>query len=96
MSRVRSNFRVELEPDTWRGQKPEVICHSIAAAIKRHIDDVANITIQWDMVCSFCNSPWEEARADEPECGVKKGQPLCCDGAIEEWDKEQVAKGATP
>jgi hypothetical protein len=38
-----------------------VLCERVAAAIKRHVDDVASVKIvAADPVCPYCGKPWTE------------------------------------
>ncbi|MEN6547728.1 MAG: hypothetical protein ABFE07_16970 [Armatimonadia bacterium] len=79
----RTNFRVVVTPEVWAvwGNKdPKAVCARIAAAIRRHVDEVADVAIESDVVCPFCGSLWETP-------------PYCCDKGIEmflashpDWD----------
>lgn len=55
-------------------------CREIQGAIKRHIDNVANVSVRRDryLVCEFCEDRWDGAVGD-------KGEPYCCDKAQEEF-----------
>lgn len=74
---VIDNWRVEVVPDfrfSCRSEKD--LCDEVAAAIKRHVDDVATITVANDRkeVCPFCDYEWEN-------CIDENGYPCCCDAA---------------
>jgi len=61
-------------------------CEEIKEQISRHVDGIqdsrnkARVCTAFDkeVTCSFCKREWEE---DE------NGKPVCCDEAIEEWEK---------
>ena len=93
---VKDNYRVVVYPDQPEWREPDYIlsdCENIIAQIKRHVDDVEEINIEHDTkeICSFCNSIWEiwEANDEMEPHGCKKGQPMCCDEAIKEWEKNR-------
>jgi len=48
-------------------------CQDIAQAIKRHVDCVEYINVEWDVeiVCSHCGEEWED-------------DPVCCNEAVDE------------
>ena len=81
----RFNYRVVVEPAIYLNDSEQVeraICEYIKEQIKRHVDNVSNVYIRWDTLsfCEHCGRVWEE---DEQGC------PLCCDKAIEEWEKQK-------
>ena len=87
MPQIRSNYRIVVEPDSpLFGETTEEYCESTVREIKRHIDDLKSVYVDWDMVCSFCGAPWEVASHDDET--VKKGQPVCCEKAMDEWDAQ--------
>ena len=91
MAKVRRNYRIVVEPRSpFLGEITEHTCQDIRDSIKRHIDNWMSVLIEWDMVCSFCDSPWEVASHDDET--VKKGQPLCCEKAMDEWDAQKKRK----
>ncbi|GAA3717871.1 hypothetical protein [Streptomyces tremellae] len=82
-------------------------CEEIAAAVKRHVDNVAAVEVRFTEThtCSFCGYDWEvltaEAIAKYPtmtqdERSVE-GEPVCCEKAIAEFRTErgipQVSEG---
>jgi rubrerythrin len=84
--RIIDNWRVVVWPDfmLWTSNEKDK-AERIAKEIKRHVDDIKAVELHYDdkYVCSFCNSEWEE---DETGC------PLCCNAAVEEWDRETNQK----
>lgn len=88
----KSNFRVVVEPTThiFGFALPEDTVQSnlkeIEAQIKRHIDNVEHIGIEYDKdeVCSYCNLTWEVSE-DDSDPDFPKGCPVCCQDAIDEW-----------
>ena len=73
----RVNYRVVIWPAYQRyiGGDSKRISEELVASIKRHVDDVDRVEIEFDTVCEFCGSPWEQP-------------PLCCEAAIQEWERE--------
>jgi hypothetical protein len=70
-------------------RKPEQIekdyqrrCDDIVDQIKRHVDEVGDVSVDFDTesVCSHCGREWEE---DE------NGEPVCCDSAIAEHNQSK-------
>lgn len=58
-------------------------CKDIADQIKRHVDDVDSVEVDYDAeepVCSHCNLDWD---IDEDGC------PTCCNKAIEEFEQSK-------
>ena len=90
----KENYRVVVYPATGWSNRPlnekeaESSCRSIMADIKRHVDDIGEISVDCDVsiVCSFCGYNWEI----EPETG----EPQCCTKAQNEWINE--GKKTTP
>jgi|GEM_PF-1902643 len=83
----RFNYRVVVEPAIYpffsdTEQHIKAICERIKEEIKRHVDNVSNVYINWDTqaYCEHCGHGWEE---DENGC------PLCCDKAQEEWEAQK-------
>lgn len=60
-------------------------CKEIIDQIKRHVDEVGRMEIDYDTeeTCSHCKLTWE---LDE------NGVPVCCDKAIEEHEATQKEK----
>ena len=63
----KENFRLVVEPRTGYVWQPtpkdfEAICETIRAEIKRHVNDVGYIGIEYDMpaICEFCGHSWTE------------------------------------
>jgi hypothetical protein len=70
------NYRIEVWPDVrFINSGHKSLCDHIAAGIKRHVDDVADVEIRSDCVCRTCGNRWEEP-------------PICCDAAIDGWQRE--------
>lgn len=102
---TRTNYRLEIRPDTWAWSKAAKADHDsmrrllteIEAAIKRHIDNVGDITPRWDTrdECTHCGHEWETLTAEEaasPDyAGSAAGEPLCCDKAVQEFRAERAA-----
>lgn len=74
----RTDFRVVVYPRrpgnygwvhiggvTRSEKESENLCESIKQDIRRHVDDIQNIEINWDSekVCEFCGSTWSEDSA---------------------------------
>ncbi|MCK9245231.1 MAG: hypothetical protein M0R74_15485 [Dehalococcoidia bacterium] len=91
--RKLENFRVIVIPadimriyfsksdDSYRDEKRT--CHEIVDNIKRHIDDVEDVYMDFETkeICSFCERIWEE---DDTGC------PVCCQDAIDEYEKSKM------
>ena len=87
------NFRIVIEPDRpvygtptelqWQQQ-----CRGIVDEIKRHVDGFDRVSIESDALCRYCDSEWE-TQPDDSIPHIPKGQPLCCDDAIEHWERGQ-------
>lgn len=60
--------------------------------IKRHVDNVGYISVQYDTyeVCSHCNLTWEVSE-DNRDPDFPKGCPVCCDKAIDEWEAAVIS-----
>lgn len=64
----RENYRVVVTPARagWISlsgrSDSEITCDNIADSIKRHVDDVASVEIDFDLnyVCEHCGSCWTE------------------------------------
>ncbi len=91
MSKItrRDNIRVTIEPyvfGKWDENYAITKANEIRDAVKRHIDDVKSVDVEWDnvSVCSHCGYTWEE----DPETN----EPQCCRKAQEEFNnaKEQA------
>ena len=71
------NFRVVVEPSTfWRKDCEKELmrdCNDIAGQIRRHVDGVGHVGIEYDMheCCEHCGSLWTE------ESAIYNGG--CCD-----------------
>ncbi len=82
----RENMRVVVEPDMRYMCNPKEeyvknICETIKQQITRHADEIGDIYIEWDTLveCEYCGWGWELDG---------EGIPVCCNKAIEEWEKE--------
>jgi hypothetical protein len=86
---VRENYRIEIIPNFGWLQKTHKnyteVMDEIEKSIIRHIDRIGCIFKKFDEMecCEFCSYPWE---LDENGC------PVCCDRAVEEWNKQQYQK----
>lgn len=68
----RESFRVVIEPAscTWirtsNCSDDEITCDQIADQVKRHVDSVGSVTVEFDQghVCEHCGSQWTEDSAD--------------------------------
>ena len=101
---IRSNYRLLVTPDLRevfpRGDNDATLrqLRNMAAEMRRHVDHVAEVTVQWDTraVCSFCGYEWKEATADDLESHPDDyedwvlGEPLCCTRAAEEFRRNQT------
>lgn len=96
----RVDIRVEVYPDDWlisENEKEKRLigrAESIAASIRRHVDDISSVRVIWDTeeTCSFCGYKWETQEEDnfsDPELPGPKGMPLCCEEAITEFFRER-------
>jgi protein-arginine kinase activator protein McsA len=64
----RENYRVVVTPGcaSWISlsgrSDAEITCDSIADSIKRHVDDVASVEVEYDQthVCEHCGNVWTE------------------------------------
>ena len=80
---VRDDFRVEVYPrragdfgfckisGVYRSeQEEESMCHEIAQDVRRHVDNLGEVIVQWEsnLVCEFCGSDWTEPK-DSPHNG---------------------------
>lgn len=63
----------------------------VKAQIERYVDGINNISVVWDTdeTCSYCGYNWE-VNEDENDKDYKLGQPVCCDKAMDEWDRENT------
>ena len=54
----------------------------ISAQIKRHVDNIESVHLEWDDIerCVYCDYEWEE----DPETG----EPYCCNKAVDEWESK--------
>lgn len=92
MSKIikKSNYRVVVEPKTHiygialSEDAVKGDCREIVDQIKRHVDDVCRVDIEFDTeaVCSHCGYGWE---LDE-----ETGAPVCCNKAVDEFNNEKL------
>ena len=79
-------FVVEVEPDDRYFQpgtdsdKLAGICEDIKRDIRRHVDCVGSVCTTTTTYCGYCHCEYELAT---------DGCPMCCDKAIEDWDKNK-------
>lgn len=90
----QGNFRVIVEPDEPWPRKDATYekwvsnCNDLIKDIKRHVDGFVDIRWDSDTLCSFCGAEWEtETSKNDPD--IPYGQPLCCEKAVEEWERQQ-------
>jgi rubrerythrin len=78
-------YGIELSKET---QKHDLM--QAKEQIKRHVDNVEDVRIEYDTdeVCSFCNYNWEVSE-DDSDPDFPKGCPVCCQDAIDEWNKNK-------
>ena len=65
----RLNFHVVVEPAVWLSTYAETAerrCREIVASIKRHVDEVGSVAVQWDdnHTCEHCGESWTEKSHD--------------------------------
>jgi len=81
-ARKRVHYRVEVMPDLHRfgfnAAAARAVCQDIAAAIKRHIDNVESVHVASDLVCKDCGGRWTEKSTV-----YNRG---CCDADIDRGD----------
>jgi rubrerythrin len=84
--KVISNYRVVVWPDfIW--DKEEDAAKRMLKDIERHIDmKDATVIHDEDWICEFCKSSWEEE---------DDGCPLCCQKAVDEWEKSRIKPEGT-
>ena len=89
----QGNFRVIVEPDEPWGsatdEKWRSNCNQIIADIQRHVDGFIQISWESDTLCGFCDSIWEVQTYNNVRDQIPKGQPLCCEEAMKEWEEQQ-------
>ncbi len=88
------NYRVVIEPnyslylrDEEREEDARRTCESIIEDIKRHVDDVDSVELDYEEneICEFCKEEWEVYDRDFPVDGIQKGLPACCEKAQQEF-----------
>ena len=62
----------------------------VLIAVRRHIDGGKNAVAVREYVCEYCLYAWETEDGSDPD--MPKGQPVCCEKAVEEWRAKQPAK----
>jgi len=100
MKKTRTdNHRVVVDPKMWRSisklEHADYVraCETIAAEIKRHVDDVDSVRTEWDTLheCEHCGHKWtEESDTYNGGCCDKDEEPN-----PEGWE-DAAATGATP
>ena len=71
-----------IEPDeTKRNQRYKELCEEIVDDVKRHVDSVGSVYVDFDTteICEYWGYEWE---TDENGC------PVCCQKAVDEWDSK--------
>lgn len=65
-------------------------CREIEDGIRRHVDDVGYVSIEFDEteVCSHCGGEMDLWPDDQPDDDFLPGEPCCCRKASEEWRNE--------
>ena len=86
--KVCENPRVVVEPTVWIDDSFERLirtCKSIESEIKRHVDDIEHVSIEYDTreICEFCETEWETNF---------EGMPQCCVTAIDEWEDKKATQ----
>ena len=78
----RVNYRVVVTPEGPLGPRParQSECESLIKDIRRHVDDVSGVYVDFDIACKFCGYGWDAALDDD-------GKPACCMEAIAEFDR---------
>jgi hypothetical protein len=81
-----SDYSICPDPEE-RNARYKEICEEIKSDIKRHVDQVGSVYVDFDTVlsCSFCNCEWETDA---------NGEPLCCDEAVDEWKNTPQTQGS--
>lgn len=90
----KSNFRVVVEPETHifgfklSDDTIQRNLKEIKEQIKRHVDNISYVNIEWDTEakCSYCGLSWEVSE-DDSDPDFPKGTPVCCQGAIDEYNE---------
>lgn len=102
---IHTHYRLVVRPDLRdilpRGNHDAThrLLDDIAAAVRRHVDSVASVTVRWDTraECSHCGYEWETVTADDLESrpadyeGLLLGEPVCCDQAAAEFRAESAS-----
>ena len=59
----------------------------VAGEIRRHVDDLRSVNVEWTLVtsCSFCGYEFDASEKDGDE-------PACCDEAIAEFIANDLAE----
>ena len=95
---IKENYRVVIEPNYalyYRGEEREEdarrTCESIIDDIKRHVDELSSVELDYDEkeICEFCLREWEVEEKDDAYLKIFIGQPVCCQEAIDEFLKER-------
>ena len=65
-----------------RNLRYKELCDKIVEDVRRHVDNVGNIYIDFDTeeICEYCGLTWE---TDENGC------PVCCQKAIDEYENRK-------
>lgn len=84
----RSNYRVIVYPQTsfpLDELSLEQLCFMIGRKIERHVDNISLTKVEHTNIirCKYCNNTIHK---DDYEVN---GCPMCCETAIEAWEKER-------
>ena len=76
-----NNYRLTVTPYTrfMNDDQVQALCRTMKEDIKRHVDDVQGVDIEYDEICVYCGF--------EPEPD-RFGEPACCNDAQNDWKKE--------
>ena len=87
--------RLAYPDENKRAKEYEDRCNEIVSEIKRHVNNIGSICVEFDekKVCSFCGYDWE-VNDNPDDSDWELGEPVCCKKAQEEWKLEKVAKQA--
>jgi hypothetical protein len=90
--RVSASFfygNTDSERKRW-GRDMQDRCDEIAKDVKRHVDQVGSVSVDFDQeyVCEYCGAEWTE--------GKNSYNGGCCDKDCEEEDKRLADKAVNP
>ena len=98
----KENIRVEVHPvqsylpENHINWADDVIkdCKDIIEQIKRHIDNVNYVGVEYDTreICEFCKSEWEVNKGAGAWGDLPIDIPVCCEKAQDEWKSKNKEK----